>query len=184
MHTNRVLSWEAHLIQRASEGESVAFELLSDLYRKPLLNLAMRMLRNSEDAHDAVQETFLKAFRHIGHFDPERPIKPWLCRICANCCVDLARAKRHDAEPLEAHEHLLSGESAEREASGNLIEAQVLDAIGRLPDHYRRIIMMRHFQHKDVGEIAHELRKPEGTIKSWLFRARALLRKDLKLALG
>jgi RNA polymerase sigma-70 factor (ECF subfamily) len=76
------------------------------------------------------------------------------------------------------------GESLERRASGSIVQSQVLAAIGRLPDHYRCIIMMRHFQHKDVMEIAVELDKPEGTIKSWLFRARALLKKDLQLAVG
>ena len=80
MNHNRVLSWEAHLIQRASAGETVAFELLSDLYRNTLHSLAMRMLRNGDDANDAVQDALVKAFRHIKEFDPERPIKPWLCR--------------------------------------------------------------------------------------------------------
>ena len=186
MNQTRVLSWEAHLIQRASEGETVAFELLSDLYRNTLHSLAMRMLRNGDDANDAVQDALVKAFRHIKEFDPERPIKPWLCRICANCCVDLVRSKRHDGDPLEQHEYMLEdrGESLERRASGSIVQSQVLAAIGRLPEHYRRIIMMRHFQHKDVMEIAQELDKPEGTIKSWLFRARALLKKDLQLAVG
>src|SRR4051794_31323911 len=186
MNQNRVLSWEAHLIQRASLGETVAFELLSDLYRNTLHSLAMRMLRNADDANDAVQDALVKAFRHIKEFDPERPIKPWLCRICANCCVDLVRSKRHEGDPLEQHEYMLEdkGESLERRASGSIVQSQVLAAIGRLPEHYRRIIMMRHFQHKDVMEIATELDKPEGTIKSWLFRARALLKKDLQLAVG
>ena len=60
----------------------------------------------------------------------------------------------------------------------------MVEAIHRLPVKYRKIIFMRHFQHKDVNEIAEELKKPEGTIKSWLFRARALLRKDLRVAMG
>ena len=186
MNHNRVLGWEAHLIQRASEGETVAFELLSDLYRNTLHCMAMRMLRNADDANDAVQDTLVKAFRHIREFDPERPIKPWLCRICANCCVDLVRSRRNEGDSLEQHEYMLEdkSESLERRASGSIAQSQVLAAIGRLPERYRRIIVMRHFQHKDVNEIAHELDKPEGTIKSWLFRARALLKKDLQVAVG
>lgn len=185
MTRTRVLGWEAHLIQRAAAGETVAFDLLSDLYRNTLQSLAMRMLRNADDAHDAVQETLVKAFRHIKEFDPDRPIKPWLCRICNNCCVDLVRSKRHDGDSLDQHEYMLEdkGESIEHRAGSSIMQGQVLAAIGRLPENYRRIIMMRHFQHKDVMEIAAELDKPEGTIKSWLFRARALLKKDLQLAL-
>jgi len=60
----------------------------------------------------------------------------------------------------------------------------VLEAVERLPENYRRIVFMRHFRHIDVNEIAQELKKPEGTIKSWLFRARAMLRKDLQVAFG
>ncbi len=186
MNQTRVLSWEAHLIQRASEGETIAFELLIDLYRSTLQNLAMRMLRNADDAYDAVQETLIKAFKHIKEFDSSRPFKPWLCRICSNCCVDVVRNRRHSGEPLDQHEHMLQdqGESLEHKATGNVIQGQLLAAISRLPENYRRIIMMRHFQHKDVIQIAQELEKPEGTIKSWLFRARALLKKDLQIALG
>lgn len=186
MKTGRVLSWESHLIVRASQSDETAFELLADLYRPVLTSLAMRMLRNADDAHDAVQDTFVKAFRAIRDFDPERPLRPWLCRICANCCVDAVRARRREGDSLDQHEYMLTDESAEVDdtAEGSIQQGQVIEAIGRLPEKYQKIILMRHFRHMDVNEIAHELDKPEGTIKSWLFRARAMLKKDLYPALG
>lgn len=184
--TSKVVSWESHLVRRAAMGESVAFELLADLYRPTLYSLALRMLRNSDDAKDAVQEALLKAFRAIRDFDDTRPIRPWLCRICTNCCVDAVRNRRRDGDPLEQHEYMLQdGEaSLDERASGSIRQRAVLEAIHRLPEKYRRIIFMRHFKHMDVNEIAEELNKPEGTIKSWLFRARVLLKKDLRVALG
>jgi len=186
MKNSRVLTWESHLIVRAADGDPVAFELLSDMYRPMLTNLAMRMLRNHDDANDAVQDTFLKALRAIDDFDPERPLKPWLCRICSNCCVDAVRSRRREGESLDGHEHMLMDEECivDESAEGSIRHGQVLEAIGRLPERYRRIIMMRHFRHMDVNEIAVELDKPEGTIKSWLFRARAMLKKDLFPAMG
>lgn len=185
-NSERFLSWEAHLIQRASEGETVAFELLADLYRPCLEGLAMRMLRNSEDAKDAVQETLVKAFRAIKDFDSARPIKPWLCRICANCCVDAVRNRKKDPESLENHDYMLQdgSEPLEDRAVGSIRRRIILEAVSRLPEKYRLIILMRHFEHMDVIEIANALNKPEGTIKSWLFRARSLLKKDLSLALS
>ncbi len=63
-------------------------------------------------------------------------------------------------------------------------ERLIVEAVSRLPERYRNIITMRHFDHMDVNEIAIALDKPEGTIKSWLYRARALLKKDLSVALG
>lgn len=186
MSNTKLLTWEQHLIQRAIAGERVAFELLADLYRPALFNLAMRMLRNQEDAHDAVQETLVKGFRAIRDFQPDRPLKPWLFRICSNCCVDSVRHRKRDGGSIENHEYALCDESQDLEehASGNYRSTAVHDAVQKLPAKYRDIILMRHFRHMDVNEIAMALNKPEGTIKSWLFRARALLKKDLQVALG
>ena len=185
MKYGRVLSWESHLILRAADGDEVAFDLLSELYRQPLLAQAMRMLRNADDANDAVQETFLKALRAIKEFDPERPHRPWLCRICNNCCVDLVRHRRFSGENLENHEHMIrEGDEVESQAAGSIRRGQLFDAISHLPEKYRNIILMRHFRHMEVTEIALALDRPEGTIKSWLFRARAMLKKELIPALG
>ena len=182
----KIVSWESHLILRAAAGDEIAFELLSDMYRPVLMSLALRMLRNADDAHDAVQDTLVKAYRAIKDFDADRPLKPWLCRICQNCCVDAVRLRRRDGDPLDQHEYMLAdaGEDVNESATGAIREGQVMDAISRLPEKYRSIIVMRHFRHMDVNEIAAALDRPEGTIKSWLFRARALLKKDLQLAMG
>lgn len=182
----KVIGWEAHLIERAQMGEAVAFELLADMHRTALFNLAMRMLRNADDANDAVQDTFVKAMKAIGHFDPSRPLRPWLCRICTNCCVDAVRNRKHDGGSLESREYALSDESQDldRQVTGNCEFELVRNAVEKLPRRYREIVLMRHFRHMDVLEIAEALQKPEGTIKSWLFRARALLKKDLQVALG
>jgi RNA polymerase sigma-70 factor (ECF subfamily) len=185
MSKSRLISWESHLIVRASEGDQEAFEMLCATYRPALVSLAHRMLRHPDDANDAVQDTLVKAFRAIRDFDPERPLKPWLCRICANCCVDAVRARRRSGEGLDQHEFMLQDAvGVDDRAEGSIQQGQILEAIGRLPERYQRIIMMRHFRHMDVNEIAIALDKPEGTIKSWLFRARALLKKDLAPAMG
>ena len=183
---NRYVTWETHLVERAKAGEAVAFEIVADTYRPILLSLAYRMVRNSDDAKDVVQETLVKAFKAIKDFQPDRPLKPWLCRICTNCCIDAVRQKRKDGESLDAHEYALADPSQdlEEKAISAMRQRLVIEAVGRLPEKYRRIVFMRHFRHMDVNEIADALRKPEGTIKSWLFRARALLKKDLQVSLG
>lgn len=186
MKAAKFVSWESHLIARAADGEGIAFELLMDLHRSTLYSLALKMLRNPDDANDAVQETMLKAYKAIGDFDSERPLRPWLCRICANCCVDIVRSRRRETDPLDEHEHTLPDlrEKIDEKAGSAIRQGQIIEAMGRLPEKYRQIIFMRHFRHMEVTEIAHELDKPEGTIKSWLFRARAMLKKDLKPAMG
>lgn len=182
MITTPVLSFEAHLIRRAQQGDLDAFERLCDTYRPTLRQLAMRMLRNADDANDVVQDTFLKAYRGLADFDPTRPLKPWLCRICTNCCIDAVRDRRKGGESIDQHEYMLVDERADAEAHAHeTFESElVVGAVHRLPEKYRTIIAMRHYQHMEVNEIASALDKPEGTIKSWLFRARAMLRKDLQ----
>lgn len=186
MIRQRQEGWEAHLVSRAQRGERVAFQLLVDLHRAAVRGHALRMLRSSDDAEDAVQETFLKAFKALRSFDSGRPVLPWLMRICTNCCLDSLRSRRSDTETLDKHEHELMDTASDAaqllqlDADGQ----RVREAVSRLPARYREIIMMRHFRHMDVCEIAEELCKPEGTIKSWLFRARALLREDLREAIS
>jgi RNA polymerase sigma-70 factor (ECF subfamily) len=144
------------------------------------------MLRDPEDAEDAVQDTFVKAFRAIGTFESGRPLLPWLMRICSNCCVDIIRGRRNGQECIDKHEHAIFDVDADVEVGveSRLRVEKVREAVSRLPERYRRIIEMRHYSHMDVNEIAQALNTPEGTIKSWLFRARALLKKDLQVALG
>lgn len=187
MKTAFVPDWESHLILKAQMGHSVAFELLADQHRDAMRSLALRMLRDSEDADDAVQEALVKAFRAIRSFQPGKPVLPWLHRICSNCCVDTIRRRRQQVtEAIEKYEFALTdgdrtvADRAESEFDGEIVRA----AIEGLPAHYRDILKMRHFRHMEVGEIAVELNKPEGTIKSWLFRARALLKKQLTVSLG
>ena len=184
--SDKIVTWESHLIQRAMGGEQVAFELLIDLYRGSLHAMAYRMLRNHEDASDAVQDTVVKAFRAMKDFDSSRPFRPWLYRICSNCCVDMVRNRKRDGGSIDAIEHSLfdPSQDLDEHASGNFRQTVVREAVQNLPKQYRDIIFMRHYRHMDVNEIATALNKPEGTVKSWLFRARALLRKDLQIALG
>ncbi len=183
MHSHRLTDWESHLVIRAQAGEAVAFELLADTHRDSMRSLALRMLRHSDDAKDAVQDSFLKAFRAIHSFQPGRPVLPWLLRITSNCCVDVMRHRRVQTEPIDKYEFALpEGGPLISEGIESKIQGEwVHDAVDRLPEHYRNIIRMRHFGQMEVGEIANALNKPEGTIKSWLFRARALLKKDLRL---
>jgi RNA polymerase sigma-70 factor (ECF subfamily) len=150
-----------------------------------LTQIAMRMVRNADDANDAVQETMVKAFRAIGDFDSERPLKPWLCRICANVCIDMVRSRKFETDSLDQHEYMLCGpDSLSNQAEDAIAKEQVMEAIDRLPAKYRKIVFLRHFRHMDVNEIADVLKAPEGTIKSWLFRARGLLKRDLQMAAG
>jgi RNA polymerase sigma-70 factor (ECF subfamily) len=177
-------TWEGHLVRRAQMGDAMAFEHLVDLFRPTLRNHAMNLLRRADDAEDAVQETFVKAYRAIAGFDSSRNLLPWLMRICSNCCIDIVRdRKRNTTQPIEALEHWIEdpeanvGESVEARSSARAIA----EAVARLPRKYREVVEMRHVQHRSVLEISEVTGAPEGTVKSWLHRARALLARDLQI---
>lgn len=176
-------TWDEYLVTRAQAGDPVAKSMLVEAVRGLMYARACQLLREGEDAQDAVQEAMMKALRNLHRFDTARPFRPWLMRILDNVCRDIMRRRRQRAEPLESHEHTVaSDENTEEVTYRGLERRQLLEAIARLPERYRAIVLMRHFDDLDIAEIAIRVGKPEGTIKSWLFRARALLRSDLVTA--
>jgi RNA polymerase sigma-70 factor (ECF subfamily) len=183
---NKIISWEGHLVRQATSGDAIAFDLIIDLYRPSLMRQAMKILHNVDDAYDAVQETILKSYRAIPEFDPERPIRPWLTRICGNVCIDIVRQRKSRPEPLEDFEFGLVDERSACDQIGdeNIRRFQLMNAIAELPVRYREIILMRHVRQMEVLEIAEALQEPEGTVKSLLFRARHRLRQRLEPSLA
>lgn len=171
---------EKQLVEMAAHGCRRSFDALVDQYYKGLYAHAYRILRNTEDAADATQMTFVKAHRSLKEFDNNRPLRPWLFRICGNVCIDIARSRSRNHEELEKHAYMLeSSDRPERAAELSELQRKIQRAILNLPERYRRIIVLRHYEQMDVEEIAQSLGAPEGTIKSWLFRARALLKNEL-----
>src|SRR6202167_5097926 len=85
-------------VTRARSGDSDAFRMLVERHSRSLFRLAFRMTGNEQDAEDVVQESFLRAYRRLGRFEPRPNFGTWLYRIAANCSVVLMRAKqaRHD----------------------------------------------------------------------------------------
>jgi RNA polymerase sigma-70 factor (ECF subfamily) len=175
---------ETELIEMAAKGSPNAFdEIVRRNYRMVYAH-ALRLLGNGDDAADATQVTFVKAHRSMREFDTSRPLKPWLYRICTNVCTDIVRGRHRSHESLDSHAHVLEGgERPEAAAERGEMQGIIQRAIARLPERYRRIIVLRHYEQMDVDEIAREVGAPEGTIKSWLFRARAILKQELSGAM-
>ncbi len=178
--TVKKLKNERTLTMAAARGCRDAFDEIVERNYRVVYAHALRMLGNGDDAADATQTTFVKAHRSMKEFDTTRPIRPWLYRICTNVCTDIVRSKHRGHDSLEQHEHMLeSGDRPEDEAFRGELAGVIRKAIRKLPERYRRIIVMRHYEMMDVEEIAERVGAPEGTIKSWLFRARALLKREL-----
>ena len=166
------------LVARAMAGESDAFGALVERYERAVYNLTLRTMRDVEEAKDATQEAFFKAYRALRTFRPGSKFSTWIFTIAYHACCDrLAKRARFSGDELPEHADPSPGPEAEAIRSD---EARALRAaIDALPDKYRTVITMYHLQGKQYDDIATVLGLPMGTVKTHLFRAKELLRKKL-----
>jgi len=159
-------------VARCLRGDAAAFEAVVARYQRVLFTLALRLTGNREDARDATQNAFIRAFEKLDTFDPSRRFFSWLYRIAVNESLNLRRSQRqHD--PLDAARDAAAAttdsvESAER-------EARVHAALLRLPSEQRAVVVLRHFAELSYEEIGEALHVPVKTVKSRLFMARQRL---------
>src|SRR5919202_1471920 len=92
---------EAALARAAARGDRSAFARLVEMHKRVVYGLCLRLLQDAEEARDAAQETFVRAWSAIGTYDPAQPFTPWLLRIARNHCIDLVRRRLPAARRLE-----------------------------------------------------------------------------------
>ena len=164
---------EEALVRRSLKGDQDAFGELVSAYQDVLFNVALRMLNDREDARDATQNAFLKAWRKLHTFDGHSRFFSWIYRILLNEALNQLR-RRHRLEPLD--ERTVSPErSPEERTEANEIGAIVQDALMELGTEHRQVIILRHFHHLSHREIGDTLNVPEKTVKSRLYTGRQLL---------
>jgi RNA polymerase sigma-70 factor (ECF subfamily) len=167
---------EADLIERARHGDVSAFEALVRAHQEVAFRTAWVSSGTSDDAEDAAQEAFMKAFAALPRFRLGAPFRPWLLTIVAN----EARNRRRSASRREALALRASGGGVEPspEASALAMEARqmLLDAVNRLPDADREVVSYRYLLELSEAETAAVLGVPVGTVKSRLSRALDRLR--------
>ena len=183
---------EREILDRAKQGDETALAALVYRYQTAVFNVAYRFLGNRQDAEDAAQEAFVRAFRALDRFDGQRPFAPWIKRITAHHCLNRLEAAK--IRPFIPETDLAApGESAvtldkwaqqnpnpeqmllAQEQAGN-IRAAIVD----LPPRYRMAIELRHFQQLSYEEMAVVMERPLSSVKSDLFRARKMLAEKLK----
>ena len=164
----------------ASEFESVFLPHLDAAY-----NLARLLLRDTQDADDVVQESYLRALRGFGGFRGEAS-RAWLLKIVRNTCFTWIRDNRARAIWTELDEELHSGESntPEIQSVRNEEARAVTHCIEQLPLEFREAIILREMEQMSYQEIAEIAGVPQGTVMSRLSRARARLSQCLKYRLG
>lgn len=145
-------------------------------YEKELLRLCCVMLKDAAMAEDAVQETFLKAYRHLHTFRDECSEKTWLIRIAINVCRDMRRtAWFRNIGRMVSLDDVDLAQTQEMDVSSALI-----GEIMKLPNQYKEVILLRYYEDLSQSEIAGILRVSSATVHRRLIKACALLRELLK----
>jgi RNA polymerase sigma-70 factor, ECF subfamily len=161
------------LVRRARQGDRFAFELLVERHQHRMFTLAARVLGSRDDAADAVQEAFLRAWRGLGSFRGGALFSTWLYRICVNAAHD-QRARRRPTTELSDTTADPRDAFAERELSGDLQRA-----LDELDEPYRVTVVLYDVLGRSYAEIAEITGVAEGTVKSRLFRGRTELARRL-----
>ena len=178
---------EAAVIAHARRGDMAAFATLVEQYQSPVYSLAYRMLGSAPEAEDAAQETFLRAYRRLGSYQPTRKFASWLLSIAAHYCIDQLR-RSHGYQPslddANWQDGLVSDQPQpeaiilERERSGNI---QAL--LQALPAAQRAVLALRYWSELSIAEIAGITGDSEGAVKVKLYRARQVLTRTLRVGM-
>ena len=176
---------EARIIRRVLDGDTDAFEWIVTEYQRNVYNLALRMVRNSEDAQDMAQEAFIKAYSSLSGFRGDSRFSVWLYRIVSNVCLDFLRKQgKNQTVSLTADED--DGDDAQLDIADSSASPETLlerkmtrEAVARgldtLSPDMRQILLLREMQGLSYDEIGQTLGLEAGTVKSRIFRARKKL---------
>lgn len=181
---------DIELIRQALEGDQQAYTEILKKYRAPLYNLLYRMVKNKMETEDLVQEAFIKAFNSLASFNDDYAFSTWLYKIAINNCIDHFRKKKLKTfpidKPIESKDGTIQREfpDASYQPDKSLLSKEknklIDEAIQNLPEKYRTAIVLRHNDDKSYDEISDIMGIPLGTVKARIFRAREMLKKQLK----
>jgi RNA polymerase sigma-70 factor (ECF subfamily) len=181
---------ELTLVNRSREGDASAFNDLVRRYERKIYRLAMNITQNAEDAEDVLQETFLKAYEHLGDFQGNSKFYTWLVRIAVNEALMRLRKRKSDRtvpldEPVETGEETVVREIAvwdqdpETKYSQEELSGILKEAIESLRPAFRTVFVLRDIEELSTEETAQALGISVPAVKSRLLRARLQLREKL-----
>jgi RNA polymerase sigma-70 factor (ECF subfamily) len=166
------------LVDECLKGNNRAFETLVRKYQSPIFNLALRMLKNREDASDVTQNVFVKAYEKLDSYNPKHQFFSWIYRIAINESINVSnkqkRVDKYESGVTAFHE--LTPEDNYK--NGELSEA-VAGAIKLLKIEHRLVLVLKHYHDFSYQEMSDVLGIPEKTVKSRLFSGRQRLKEIL-----
>ena len=171
---------EQGLIRAAQSGDRDALITLLREIEQHVYRTAYYILKNEQDALDASQEALIRIYTKITSYEEKAQFKTWVQRIVTNICIDKFRRNKPTVS-IDEHELVFEDRAnVEREVMTGYLAQDIQEAIQKLPEHHRLVIVLRYLQDLSYNEIADCLNLPLNTVKSYLFRARQQLQNMLQ----
>lgn len=179
---------ERDIVQSAQEGNKEAFRMLFEQNRKRIFALAFQYTRNSEDAEDILQETFIKTYNHLNKYKLENDssFSSWIYRIGINCSIDYIRRKKDKHASYSDWDKLAptlsdnSHSNPEHTTGLEELRQKISSLVEGLSPRQRMVFILKHYQQLSIKEIAEYLGCSEGSVKKQLFRAISAIKIPLK----
>ena len=175
---------ENQVVKLCKKKSKEGYILLFKTYEKYIYYICFHYTRSKEDSLDLVQEIYLKIYQSFDKFEETRPLLPWIKRITVNTCLNYIRDNRKRVN-LDSEEVLAiadaSGKNTVEERIDYLDTRSVLhEAMQTLPPEMKMVLLLRHQEELSYSSIADMMNLPVGTVKTYLFRGRNILRQKLK----
>lgn len=173
---------DAELIEQILKGNMNAFTFLVSRYQKLVVHITGRLIQRQDELEDVCQEVFLKVFQNIGKYRNECKLSTWIATIAYNSSINYLR--KYKKGDMVSSEDLLSmpviSDSKAMDFERMDLHQYIRNQIELLPVQYRTVLTLFHLEEFSYQEIEQITGMPEGTVKSYLFRAKALLKEKLK----
>ncbi len=176
---------DTELINQILNGNRNAFTFLVNKYQKLVVHITGRLIQRQDELEDICQEVFLKVYQNLGKYRNECKLSTWIATIAYNTSINyLRKYKKGDEvnpDDSSALRNLTDFKQAEYEQED--LHRYLREQIELLPVHYRTVLTLYHLEEFSYQEIEQITGMPEGTIKSYLFRAKALIKEKLKFVI-
>lgn len=181
---------ERKLIEKCKQYDKYSFIELYKTYEKYLYSLCFSYVQDSQDALDLVQEIYIKIFKNINKFDINKSFRAWVRKIAVNTCLNFKRTKKNNIISMNAYvndeEDIVLGDiiPSEENVLKDIICTEnkliIKKHLKEIPEEYRIAIILRYYEDLSYNEISEIMNMPLGTVKTKIYRAKALLRKKLE----
>lgn len=172
---------ERSLLERAQRGDLAAYDALVRAYETLAFRAAYLITRDEQEAADAAQDAFVRAYRALGSFRPGEPFRPWLMQIVTNQALNRLQSNKRRENMRQRYTQAMTESDDSPSAQKNLERReqnqQLMEAVRRLKPEEQTLITLRYFLELPEAEVAQSLNIPQGTVKSRLSRTLAKLRE-------